>query len=99
MIEKLAMRYAFTRKRPTLEEAAEGKQGKLKVRIVCKDLKVKRKLPKTDTYSPTPPLEGFRLIIANFNGELEELWTADFHTAFLQANDWERAKWIVVKLS
>ena len=40
--QALAMRYAFTRKRPTLEEAAEGKQGRLKVRIVCKDLKAKR---------------------------------------------------------
>ena len=34
----------------------------------------------------------------NEHAEHEELWTADFHTAFLQANDWERAKWIVVKL-
>ena len=66
----MSMRYAFTRKRPTLEEAAEGKLGKLKVRIVCKDLKVRRKLPKTDTYSPTPPLEGFRLIIATFDSVL-----------------------------
>jgi len=94
----MSMRYAFTRKRPTLEEAAEGKLGRLKVRIVAKDLKVRRRLPKTDTYSPTPPLEGFRMIIGYFDSDTEELWTADFHTAFLQADDWDEKKWIVVKL-
>ena len=36
----LWLRYAFTKKRPTLEDADSGKDGARKCRIVCKDLKV-----------------------------------------------------------
>ena len=87
-------RYAFTKKRPTLEE----EKGKHKCRIVIKDLKVLRQLPKALTYSPTPPLEAFRLLLAAFDPENEEIYTIDFITAYLQALQWARKKWILVKI-
>ena len=37
------LRYAFTKKRPTLEDADSGKDGARKCRNVCKDLKVIRR--------------------------------------------------------
>ena len=94
----LWLRYAFTKKRPTLEDADSGKDGARKCRIVCKDLKVIRRLPKVQTYSPTPSSDAFRLLLASVDTETEEVCTIDFTTAYLQADGWPRCEWILVRL-
>ena len=94
----LWLRYAFTKKRPTIEDAESGKDGARKCRIVCKDLKVIRKLPKVQTYSPTPSADAFRLLLASVDTETEEVCTIDFTTAYLQADGWKRSEWLLVRL-
>ena len=90
------LRYAFTKKRPSLEEDKEGKDGARKCRIVCKDLKVIRKFPKIQTHSPTPPADAFTLLLASVDTETEEVCTIDFKTAYLQADGWARSDWMLV---
>ena len=94
----LWLRYAFTKKRPTAEDMDSGKDGALKCRIVCKDLKAIRRLPKVQTYSPTPSSDAFRLLFASVDTETEEVFTIDFTTAYLQADGWKRCEWILVRL-
>ena len=87
-------RYAFTKTRPSLDE----EKGKHKCRIVIMDLKVICQLPKNQTYNPTPPLEAFRLLLAAFDSKTEEIFTIDFITAYLQATQWPKSKWVLVKI-
>ena len=94
----LWLRYAFTKKGPTLEDAESGKDRARKCRIVCKDLKVIRRLPKVQTYSPTPSSDAFRLLLASVDTETEEVCTIDFTTAYLQADGWPISEWILVRL-
>ena len=94
----LWLRYAFTKKRHTLEDAESGKDGARKCRIVCKDLKVIRRPPKVQTCSPTPSNDAFRLLLASVDTKTEEVCTIDFTTAYLQADGWPRGEWILVRL-
>ena len=87
-------RYAFNKKWPTSEE----EKGNHKCRIVIKDLKVIQQLPKEQTHNPTPPLEAFRLLLAAFDSETEEIYTVDYITAYLQALEWHRSKCVLVKI-
>ena len=94
----LWLRYAFTKTRPTLEDAHSGKDRARKCRIVCKDLKVIRRLPKVQTCGPTPSSDAFRLLLASIDTETEEVCTTDFTTAYLQADGWPRCECILVRL-
>ena len=88
----LWLRYAFTKKMPTLEDADSGKDGARNCRIVCKDLKVIRRSPKVYTYSPTPSTDAFRLLLASVDTGAEGMCTIDSTTAYLQADGWLRSE-------
>jgi hypothetical protein len=61
------LRHSVTRKRPTPEQLAAGEEGKIKDRIVSKDLKCRNQKPAADTHSDVPPLSAFRLMLAPVN--------------------------------
>ena len=81
----LELRYTMSRKRPTDDEIKAGNtNGKLKARLVAKDLKCIHKLPKEQTYAPVPELSAFRLLMAAFDADTDRVSTTDFDTAYLQ---------------
>jgi len=81
----LELRYTMSRKRPTDDEIRAGNtKGKLKARLVAKDLKCIHKLPEEQTYAPVPELSAFRLLMAAFDAEIDRVSTTDFDTAYLQ---------------
>ena len=88
----LWLKYAFTKERPTLEDVESGKDEARQCRIVCKDLKVVRRLPKVQTYSPTPSSDTFGLLLASVDTETEEVCTIDFTTEYLQTDGWPRSE-------
>jgi hypothetical protein len=85
----LKCRLSYTRKRPELDQG-KGQLGAAKARLVAKDLKILHKLDARETYAATPPVDGFRLMVASCQTEQgDELSSTDFETAFLQSTKWE----------
>ena len=85
----LKCRLSYTRKRLELDQG-KGQLGAAKARLVAKDLKILHKLDARETYAATPPVDGFRLMVASCQTEQgDELSSTDFETAFLQSTKWE----------
>ena len=81
----LELRYTMSRKRPTDDEIRACKtKGRLKARLVAKDLKCIHKLPEEQAYAPVPELSAFRLLMAAFDAEVDRVSTTDVDTAHLQ---------------
>ena len=96
---------ALTWKRPTDEEIAaadpvqlkEGTAGRLKARLVAKDLKCINKLPEEQTFAGVPEMDAVRLIIASTESKEDKLSSTDFDTAYLQTPEDEKEDWILTK--
>lgn len=81
----LELRFTMTRKRPTEDDIRAGKvNGRLKARLVAKDLKCIHQMPEEQTYAPVPELMAFRLLMAAFDSSEDRISTTDFDTAYLQ---------------
>lgn len=101
----LQLRMAMTWKRPTPEEVEgatddqieQGTAGRLKARLVAKDLKAINKLPEEQTFAGVPEMSAVRLIIADTNPATDFVSTTDFDTAYLQTPEDKPEDWIVTK--
>ena len=75
----------------------QKRDGRLKCRLVAKDLKSKRKLPETATYAAVPAMYGFRLMIAAADGKRHIISTTDFNVAYLQTeNRDDDTTWVLI---
>ena len=76
----------------------QKRDGRMKARLVAKDLKSRRKLPETSTYAAVPAMYGFRLIIAAADARVNIISTTDFDVAYLQTeNRSDHTTWVLIK--
>ena len=76
----------------------QKRDGTMKARLVLKDLKVKRKLPDTQTYAAVPSHSAMRLLIAAADGSTNVVSTTDYKVAYLQSpNRADPTTWLLVK--
>ena len=75
----------------------QKRDGRMKCRLVAKDLKTKRKLPDTKTYAGVPAFYGFRLMLAAADGKVHIVSTTDFDVAYLQTENREdHTTWVLI---
>ena len=66
--------------------------------MFLKDLKVKRKLPDTQTYAAVPSHSAMRLLIAAADGSTNVVSTTDYKVAYLQSpNRTDSTTWLLSK--
>ncbi|OUT61652.1 MAG: hypothetical protein CBB71_04060 [Rhodopirellula sp. TMED11] len=76
----------------------QKRDGRMKARLVAKDLKARRKLPATSTYAAVPAMYGFKLLIAAADGKTDIVSTTDFTVAYLQSeNRDDHTTWVLIK--
>ena len=75
----------------------QKRDGRMKARLVAKDLKSRRKLPATSTYAAVPAMYGFKILVAAADGRTDIISTTDYHVAYLQSeNRTDETTWLLV---
>lgn len=85
----LACRIVVTLKHP------ESDDWSIKCRLVAKDLKCKRKVDPVESYAGVPSLKAFRMLLAACGHK--RISTADLVTAYLQQDDFDEGKKLLIK--
>ena len=81
----MGCRMALVQKRPSVDEIAQGKEGRFKARLVAQDLKIKGRLSPGEVHAGVPELSVLRLLVASFDSTKHRLSSTDYDTAYLQA--------------